>query len=490
MELSSDAPTIDGDRCTVTIPVKTGVRLVERGSRARRSRASTPRHQPSSGNARRRVPRGSPGPPPPNDPQPTPTARLSKGIPHDHHSPAPARSHSPRRPVAALPPAPRTLLGDDTLVYARRNIQHVRQIPEKLLDVTMQPIMFVLLFAFVFGGAISVEGGNYREYLIGGILVQRLAFGLTGPADGDRQRPHRRASSTGSARCRRRARRTGRALRRGARRHRARHRLLLGAGLFIGWRPHSEPLDLVPARPPDRVRLGDDLARHLDRAHGAHPPTRCMGITPFIVGVPADVRQQRLRPRSSPCRRCLQWIAAWNPISAMVATVREALRQPDGPAHQGGLADDAPGRRRVDLQRSLILAIAVPGGAPPPPGPHHRLTALPVRDPAHWSCHAGDAIGGESCPRSSKGISAGAVFWGADLTGARFRDVEPHRCDDHATRGSSDVDIDALDRPRRDQRCRRDRIRQRARIRGTRCGRCSGPLTQTACVRHGRRSRT
>ncbi len=67
-------------------------------------------------------------------------------------------------------------------MFARRNVEHIRQIPEKLLDVTVQPIMFVLLFAFVFGGAISVDGGNYREYLIGGILIQTLAFGLMGPA--------------------------------------------------------------------------------------------------------------------------------------------------------------------------------------------------------------------------------------------------------------------------------------------------------------------
>ena len=39
----------------------------------------------------------------------------------------------------------------DSLALAGRNLQHVRQIPEKLLDVTLQPIMFVLLFAFVFG---------------------------------------------------------------------------------------------------------------------------------------------------------------------------------------------------------------------------------------------------------------------------------------------------------------------------------------------------
>lgn len=70
----------------------------------------------------------------------------------------------------------------EALILARRNLEHVRQIPEKLLDVTLQPIMFVLLFAFVFGGVIAIPDGNYREYLIGGILIQTLAFGIMGPA--------------------------------------------------------------------------------------------------------------------------------------------------------------------------------------------------------------------------------------------------------------------------------------------------------------------
>jgi ABC-2 type transport system permease protein len=67
-------------------------------------------------------------------------------------------------------------------VIARRNLEHVRQIPEKLLDVTLQPIMFVLLFAFVFGNVIAIPDGNYREYLLGGVLVQSLGFGIIGPA--------------------------------------------------------------------------------------------------------------------------------------------------------------------------------------------------------------------------------------------------------------------------------------------------------------------
>ena len=70
----------------------------------------------------------------------------------------------------------------DTLAVARRSAAHIRQTPEKLLDVTAQPLMFVLLFAFVFGGAIHVAGGSYREYIVGGILVQTIFFGMMGPA--------------------------------------------------------------------------------------------------------------------------------------------------------------------------------------------------------------------------------------------------------------------------------------------------------------------
>jgi ABC-2 type transport system permease protein len=72
-------------------------------------------------------------------------------------------------------------LVSDSLALAGRNLEHVRQIPEKLLDVTLQPIMFVLLFSFVFGGVIDVPGGDYKSYLIAGILVQTLAFGMMGP---------------------------------------------------------------------------------------------------------------------------------------------------------------------------------------------------------------------------------------------------------------------------------------------------------------------
>ena len=69
----------------------------------------------------------------------------------------------------------------DSWEMMRRNLLHIRRTPELLLDVTLSPIMFVLLFNFVFAGAINVgaEGGedaNYINFLMAGIFVQTIAF--------------------------------------------------------------------------------------------------------------------------------------------------------------------------------------------------------------------------------------------------------------------------------------------------------------------------
>ena len=65
-----------------------------------------------------------------------------------------------------------------SLTIVRRNLIHIKRMPEMLLDVTIQPVMFVLLFAFVFGGSIEVTGSaaGYREWLMAGIMGQTVAF--------------------------------------------------------------------------------------------------------------------------------------------------------------------------------------------------------------------------------------------------------------------------------------------------------------------------
>jgi ABC transporter DrrB family efflux protein len=65
----------------------------------------------------------------------------------------------------------------DGWVVTRRNLIKITRIPDLLIFSTIQPIMFVLLFAYVFGGAIKIPGVNYREYLMAGIFTQTVAFG-------------------------------------------------------------------------------------------------------------------------------------------------------------------------------------------------------------------------------------------------------------------------------------------------------------------------
>ena len=67
----------------------------------------------------------------------------------------------------------------DGWVVARRNLIKIKRVPEVLVFVLVSPIMFVLLFAFVFGGAIDTGGVGYREFLIAGIFAQTVVFGAT-----------------------------------------------------------------------------------------------------------------------------------------------------------------------------------------------------------------------------------------------------------------------------------------------------------------------
>ncbi len=73
----------------------------------------------------------------------------------------------------------------DGLVVTWRNLKRIPRIPELAIFAILQSIMFVLLFAFVFGGAIPLPGGgSYREYLMPGIFAQTIAFAAATTAVG------------------------------------------------------------------------------------------------------------------------------------------------------------------------------------------------------------------------------------------------------------------------------------------------------------------
>ena len=65
----------------------------------------------------------------------------------------------------------------DAATIAKRNVIKIKRVPEVLVFVLLSPIMFVLLFAYVFGDSIAIPGGSYREFLIAGIFAQTVVFG-------------------------------------------------------------------------------------------------------------------------------------------------------------------------------------------------------------------------------------------------------------------------------------------------------------------------
>ena len=91
---------------------------------------------------------------------------------------------TPERSVPATAEPHRSRgIAHDVWVIARRGLIHMKRQPEVLSDATIQPLMFVLLFAYVFGGAIEVPGGgSYREFLMGGIMAQTIVFSAFGVA--------------------------------------------------------------------------------------------------------------------------------------------------------------------------------------------------------------------------------------------------------------------------------------------------------------------
>ncbi len=153
--------------------------------------------------ARRREPGGRRAVDAPTEPR---RRVLGPHRPSDGHRPCSGRGNRSERPLRP-PPAeessmtatmrtiplatsavarPRSLswIATDAVTIAWRNLLQVIRNPQLAVIDTITPIMFVLLFAFVFGGAILVPGGNYIAYLMPGIFVQTVVFGATGTAVG------------------------------------------------------------------------------------------------------------------------------------------------------------------------------------------------------------------------------------------------------------------------------------------------------------------
>ena len=223
----------------------------------------------------------------------------------------------------------------DSLVIARRGLKHIRRQPEALTDATIQPIIFVLLFAFVFGGAIDVPGGgSYKEFLMGGIFAQTIVFGCFGVAmalaydrtNGAIDRFHslpiaRSAVLAGHSLA------SLAALAAADRAdvdHRPDHRLA---------HPRRRARRARRLRPDDRVLVRDDLGRASCSAASMKTPEGVQGVA-FVVIFPITFIASTFVPTST-LPEPLKTFAEWNPVSSLAGSLRHLFGNPGGVALPG-----------------------------------------------------------------------------------------------------------------------------------------------------------
>ncbi len=251
----------------------------------------------------------------------------------------PARTSAPgaSRGVALQPPhesrASRLRWqAKDAVVITRRGLQRIRHEPMQLSDVTFQPVIFVLLFAYVFGSAISIGGGgNYREFLVAGLfgmIIAQTAPGTTvglstdmntGVIDRFRSLPMSRSAVL-----------VGRTLSDLCTNMIA--VVVVGVtGYLVGWSINNGIARHVGrGRTAAAVRVRDELGRCVPR-HG-HDERRGRAGHRVHDLPAADLRLQHVRPHDG-MPSWLRTIANWNPISAIAAACRELFGNPNPSAH-------------------------------------------------------------------------------------------------------------------------------------------------------------
>jgi ABC-2 type transport system permease protein len=92
-------------------------------------------------------------------------------------APAPAADEAAvRKALASTPRPPRASAASAAMTFGWRGMLKVKHVPEQLLDVTITPVMFVLMFTYLFGGAIAGSTGDYLDYILPGVLVMSVLF--------------------------------------------------------------------------------------------------------------------------------------------------------------------------------------------------------------------------------------------------------------------------------------------------------------------------
>jgi ABC-2 type transport system permease protein len=226
----------------------------------------------------------------------------------------------------ALPPRPNKVIRyfRETALLVGRSLRAIPRVPERLSDVTIQPIVFTLLFLYVFGSAIHIPGMRYQDYLLPGLIGQGLAFGVigagtatstdfvTGVTDRFRSLPVTRLSVI-----------TAQVLSQMIEQVLGMV-LVVGMGLALGWHPHlggTRWLELIGlivlglfAFTTFGVFLGM-IVRSSDAMQG-------LGFAivfplAFLAGTFVPISGMKEVPRA---------IGEWDPLSALVAAVRQVCQ--------------------------------------------------------------------------------------------------------------------------------------------------------------------
>jgi oleandomycin transport system permease protein len=227
---------------------------------------------------------------------------------------------------AALGPVPRERIGGrqmvaNALTLAWRNIAQLKHSPEKLLDVTLMPIVFLLLFLYVFGGAVAGSTHAYLELLLPGLVAQMAMFatmGLgTGLCDDIRKGVFDRFRSLPMARS---APLVGAVLGDTVR-FCAVMAVLTGFGTALGFRFHAAPLDILAAYGLAYVfYLGVCWVSVLIGLSVSSPET-VQGVS-FIWTMPLTFGSSVLLARTATMPGWLQAWARVNPVSDLADSVR------------------------------------------------------------------------------------------------------------------------------------------------------------------------
>ena len=260
-----------------------------------------------------------------------------------------------QRVAEALPPRPGPFARylRETALLVGRGLRAIPRVPERLSDVTIQPIMFTLLFLYVFGSAIHVHG-TYQDYLLPGLLGQSVAFGAigagvatstdfsSGVVDRFRSLPVVRMSVIS-------AQVIGQII----------EQILgivivAGIGLALGWRPHlggGRAAELVALMLLGLIAFTwvGVLAGMLIRSSDAMQGIGFAVMLPlsFLAGTFVPIAGMKLIPRA---------IAEWDPLSALVAAVRQVCQ---GTPSGGSLQLEHPVPAMI-AWCVLILVVCVP----------------------------------------------------------------------------------------------------------------------------------